>query len=305
MSHVFGPVPSRRLGRSLGVDLVPYKTCTYDCVYCQVGCTTRKTLERAEWVPMEAVLRDLQAKLETRPDTITLSGSGEPTLYSRIGELIAHIKRLTDIPVTVLTNGSLLWRDEVRAELLGADLVVPSLDAGDDAMFRKVNRPHEELTFEQVLGGLIEFRREFEGKYWLEVFLLSGYTDTSAEVTKLVRCAGRIGPDKVQLNTVTRPPAEDFARPVSRERLFEFATMFEPPAEVIADFDRPADAPAASAAAEDILEMLRRRPCSVDDVAHGLNIHPHEAAKRLAELLDAGRVETTRVGKTYYYGVSS
>jgi len=162
MAYVFGPVPSRRLGRSLGVDVVPLKTCTYDCIYCQLGRTTRKTTERREWVPLEDVISELAEKLSAEPDYVTLSGSGEPTLYSRIGELIQRIKRLTDIPVAVLTNGSLLWDPGVRKDLLRADLVVPSLDAADAGMFRVVNRPHEDISFDQMLRGLKESRSSLQ-----------------------------------------------------------------------------------------------------------------------------------------------
>ena len=234
--HVFGPVPSRRLGRSLGVDLVPFKTCSYDCVYCQLGRTTCKTVERKEWVPLEEVVADIEQRLSAEPDYITLSGSGEPTLFSRVGELIGRIKGMSDVPVAVLTNGSLLWREDVRDELRDADLVVPSLDAGNEAMFQRVNRPHESISFEAMLAGLIEFRRTFRGKVWLEVLLMDGYTASEAELSELAGCVKQIGPDRVQLNTVTRPPAEDFAVGVSRERLAEMASAFDPPAEVIADF---------------------------------------------------------------------
>ncbi|MCK4625431.1 MAG: radical SAM protein, partial [Phycisphaerae bacterium] len=172
MSYIFGPVPSRRLGRSLGVDLVPFKTCSYDCIYCQLGRTTNKTIQRKEWVPLDDVVAELKTNLSSQPDYITLSGSGEPTLYSRTGELIDRIKAVTDVPVAVLTNGSLLWNQEVCAQLMNADLIVPSLDAGDEMMFRAVNRPHEDISFEKMLKGLIEFRREYQGQYWLEVMFL-------------------------------------------------------------------------------------------------------------------------------------
>jgi len=157
----------------LGVDLVPFKTCTYDCIYCQLGRTTNKTVERRQWVPLDDVLAELKEKLATRPDYITLSGSGEPTLYSRLDELIAGIRSMTDVPVAVLTNGSLLWQEDVRRQLMDAHLVIPSLDAGQGAMFQAVNRPHESISFEQMLEGLIAFREEYYGEYWLEVFLLA------------------------------------------------------------------------------------------------------------------------------------
>ena len=185
MGCIFGPVPSRRLGRSLGVDLVPFKTCTYNCIYCQLGRTTNRTLERHEWVPLDDVLGELETKLATQPDYITLSGSGEPTLYSRTGELIERIKSLTDVPVAVLTNGSLLWDADIRSQLMDADLVIPSLDAGDGAMFQAVNRPHEDISFEEMLSGLIEFCRQFRGQYWLEVMFLAGHNAIHDEAAKL------------------------------------------------------------------------------------------------------------------------
>ena len=235
-NHVFGPVPSRRLGRSLGVDLVPFKTCSYDCIYCQLGRTTNKTIQRKEWVPLDEVVAELKDKLSTRPDYITLSGSGEPMLYSRTGELIDHIKTMTDVPVAALTNGSLLWQPEVRSQLTNADLVIPSLDAGDKEMCQAVNRPHEDISFERMLEGLIDFRCEYEGQYWLEVMLLAGHNAIHVEVQKLAECVSRIRPDRTQLNTATRPPAEDWAAAIQRPRLKELAAMFNPPAEVIADF---------------------------------------------------------------------
>ena len=284
MSFIFGPVPSRRLGRSLGVDLVPFKTCSYDCIYCQVGRTTNRTILPGQYVPLEDVLQELKTKLSGRPDYITLSGSGEPTLYSRTGELIDRIKAMTDIPVAVLTNGSLLWKAELRSQLLKADLVVPSLDAGDEAMFRAVNRPHEDVSFEKMLDGLIEFRPEFRGQYWLEVMLLADYNASDEEVRKLARCAGLIKPDRVQLNTATRPTAEDYAVAVNRQRLNELAAMFDPPAEVIADFSGLHKHRESDAGWKEVLELLQRRPCSVDDIAAGLGMHRNEVAKHLEEL---------------------
>lgn len=302
-SYIFGPVPSRRLGRSLGVDLVPFKTCTYDCIYCQLGRTTCLTTQRDEWVPLEGVLENLRRKLSTKPDYITLSGSGEPTLYCRLDELIARIKAMTDIPVAVLTNGALLGDEEVRCQLMEADLVVPSLDAGDEAMFQMVNRPHKDISFEHMLAGLVDFRREFRGRYWLEVFVIGGYTAIPGELAKVAECVDRIGPDRVQLNTVTRPPAEQYALGVSHSRLAELASIFHPGAEVIADFrgvHRQADFVADR---EDILQMLRRRPCSLEDIAGGLDMYRNEVVKYLEELRAEDLLEESRVADKVYYGV--
>ena len=302
--HVFGPVPSRRLGRSLGVDLVPFKTCTYDCIYCQLGRTTGKTIERKEWAPLEAVLEDLEQRLDSRPDYITLSGSGEPTLFSRLHELIAGIKRRTQIPVAVLTNGSLLWMDEVQRQLLEADRVIPSLDAGSSEVYRLVNRPHGAISFEQMLSGLIGFRRRFRGEYWLEVFLVGAYTTFDDELARIRKCVELIKPDRVQLNTVTRPPSEGYAAAVSKDRLRAMADTFRPPAEVIADFHGAHEVLETEADRSQILSMLRRRPCSVQDVASGLGIHPIEVTKYVESLAADGSVASCwSVGTLYYKAV--
>lgn len=300
MPYVYGPVPSRRLGRSLGIDLAPFKTCTYDCVYCQLGRTTCKTLERKEWVPLADVLADLDAGLEARPDYITLAGSGEPTLFSRLDELICRIKSRTDVPVAVLTNGSLLWQAEVRGQLLDADVVMPSLDAGDESLFNAVNRPHADIAFEQMLEGLIAFRDVYRGHYWLEVFLLGGYTGVPADARKIAECVGRIRPDRVLLSTVTRPPAEDYAVAVPPGRLHELATLFDPVAEVTADFRGVHTEEGFAATRQAVLALLQRRPCSADDIAGGLGIHRNEAAKHVQELLAQGLVESVASAQGTY-----
>jgi len=303
MRHIFGPVPSRRLGRSLGVDLVPFKTCSYDCIYCQLGRTTHKTIERREWVPLQDVLTELRGKLATKPDYITLSGSGEPTLFSRLDELIAGIRSMTKIPIAVLTNGSLLWQKEVRRQLKDAHLVVPSLDAGHDRMFQAVNRPDERIGFDQMLEGLIAFRQEFQGEYWLEIFLLAGHTAIDSEVNKLVECVRRIKPCKVQLNTATRPTAEDYAVMVDPRRMSELAARFDPPAEVIADYRGVHAQSDFKAGRESVLEMIQRRPCSLDDIADGLGMHRNEAIKYIEELDSNGLLEKhVAGGKLFYSG---
>lgn len=291
MSCVFGPVPSRRLGRSLGVDLVPFKTCTYDCIYCQLGRTTCRTAERREWVRWETVLEQVKRKLHHRPDYITFSGSGEPMLYARIGELIGRIRSIAHIPVAVLTNGSLLWQEDVREELYPADLVIPSLDAGHESIFRYINRPHESISFGKLMEGLIAFREEFTGQYWLEVFLVAGYTSVTVEAERIAECVRQIRPHRVQLNTVTRPPAEPFAEAVPPERLARLATLFEPQAELIAEYAHPAPEPADTSTALDILEMLRRRPCTDRDLVAALGLHINEVIKHLDELRRRGLIE--------------
>jgi wyosine [tRNA(Phe)-imidazoG37] synthetase (radical SAM superfamily) len=301
MSYVFGPVPSRRLGRSLGIDPIPFKTCTYDCIYCQLGRTTNKTTERTEWFPLEAIVSELQQKLATQPDYITLGGSGEPTLYSRTGELIDRIRGLTDIPIAVLTNGSLLWNEDVRKQLMDAHVVIPSLDAGDAKTFSAVNRPHPDIAFEQMLEGLITFRSEYKGEYWLEVFLLADHTGTISAIRKLADCVRKINPDRVQINTVTRPPSEEYAVAVSWETLPKLAALFVPSAEVICDFRGIHQEGDFVSTREDIIKMLKRRPCTLDDIAGGLQIHRNEAIKHIEKLLENRLLERDILdGKTYY-----
>jgi wyosine [tRNA(Phe)-imidazoG37] synthetase (radical SAM superfamily) len=300
--YLFGPVPSRRLGRSLGIDLVPFKTCTYDCIYCQLGLTTCKTIERKPWVPLEKVLAELRVRLSSKPDYITLSGSGEPTLHSQVGELISEIKTITDIPVAVLTNGSMLWQEDLRRQLLRADLVIPSLDAGSESVFQAVTRPHSRISFRQMLDGLVAFRNEFSGQYWLEAMLLRWYTTTDAEIGNLAECVERIQPDRFQLNTVTRPPAEEYAVRVSRERLTKISKLFRTPAEVITDFHDIHGESDFVGSREEVLAMLQRRPCSVEDIAQGLGIHRNEAIKHLEELRVQSGVEVSTSGDEQYFG---
>ncbi len=299
--YIFGPVPSRRLGRSLGVDLVPFKTCTYDCIYCQLGRTTNKTMQRKEWVPTDIVINQLKAKLSSKPDYITLSGSGEPTLFSRLEELISKIKGITDIPVAVLTNGSLLWLPEVRNALKSADMVVPSLDAGSSQIFQYVNRPHQDITFSKMLQGLVEFRKDYSGQYWLEVFLLAGVTTPEMEINRLKTCINAIQPDKVQVNTVTRPPAEGFAEPVPKKQLETIAKKLYEKAEVIANYSEVHKQQDFSARREDVLTLLQRRPCSVEDIAAGLGLHRNEVVKYIEELSSEGKIESKPQNQQLYY----
>jgi wyosine [tRNA(Phe)-imidazoG37] synthetase (radical SAM superfamily) len=299
--YLYGPVPSRRLGRSLGVDLVPYKTCTYDCIYCQLGRTTCKTVERKEWVPIKEVVAQLQDKLSSKPDYITLSGSGEPTLHARIQQLLDEIKSMTDIPVAVITNGSLLWLPEVQRALLEADLVVPSLDAGSEDIFRYVNRPHPQIRFDQMLRGLQEFRRLFHGRYWLEVFLLSGVTTVEARIKALRDCIETISPDKVQINTVVRPPAESYATPVPGEQLEAIAAQLHPEAELIVPCAPSDGTDSSGAGCDEVLALLRRRPCSIADIATGLRLHPQEVAKCVGRLMTERKIQAKPQAGTLYY----
>jgi wyosine [tRNA(Phe)-imidazoG37] synthetase (radical SAM superfamily) len=298
---IYGPVPSRRLGRSLGVDVVPFKICTYDCIYCQLGRTTKKITQREAWFPTDIIIDQLKSKFHTKPDYITISGSGEPTLFSKIGEIIYKIKEITDIPVAVLTNGSLLWLPEVRNSLMAADIVLPSLDAGSDQLFRYVNRPHREISFNRMLEGLVKFRDEYAGMYWLEVFFLGGVTTVEAQINMLAHCIQMICPDKVQINTVTRPAANDFAIPVPANQLKVIASQLSKEAEIIVANHGVPERLETSANLQDILALLRRRPCSVDDIALGLSLHQNTVLKYVEQLCSQKQIQIGQTTQGIFY----
>lgn len=303
--YVYGPVPSRRLGRSLGIDLVPHKVCSYDCIYCQLGRTTDKTVDRREYVPVDAVLAELTRKLTegSAPDYITLAGSGEPTLNSGIGRLIRAVKAMTDIPLAVLTNGSLLWMREVQDALMRADVVLPSLDAGDEHIFQHVNRPHASISFERMVGGITAFTRRFTGEVWLEVFLLGGITGFASEVDKIAAIVGRIAPARTQLNSVFRPPAEAFAFPVSKKEMEQFKVLIPGAVEIISEGEEEDVAVFASGRIpqEDVLALLGRRPCTIEDISRGLRLNRLEVLKWIDVLTKQGVVVTECVGGKSYY----
>jgi len=303
LRHVFGPVPSRRLGFSLGVDPVVPKTCTLDCVYCELGPTTNRTVSRRPYVAVAGILDELRARLAEHPDLdfVTLSGSGEPTLNSDLGALIDGIKAMTDKPVAVLTNGTLLTDPDVRAALARADVVAPSLDAVSREAFERVNRPDESLDPEAIAEGLVTFAREFQGEVWLEVMVVEGLNDDSAEIERIAGIIEAIKPERIHVNTVVRPPASPRARAVPHDRLLEIARRFGPNAEVIA-------APTVSAQSAPppdvegvVVAMAERRPITALDVARSAGVSQAAAAKMLDRLVDIGVLSVVRHGETLYY----
>jgi wyosine [tRNA(Phe)-imidazoG37] synthetase (radical SAM superfamily) len=304
-SCLFGPVASRRLGRSLGVDVLAPKTCTFDCVYCEVGRTTRKTAGRASFVPPDEILRELDEFFASggKADYITFSGSGEPTLSSDLGLLIRESKKRFRVPVAVITNGALLWDPAVRAELAAADLVIPSLDSAREESFQAVNRPVPGITAARVIEGLRAFVREYKGHVWLEVLLTAGVNDSKDDVDALAAAIAEIAPERVQLNTVVRPPAEASARPVPRERLEEVARRFSKiaPTEIVAPASFGAAQKAAAASEAAVLETLRRRPCSAQDLAAGLSVTLEAVVPVLASLLERGSIHKVAFGKVEFY----
>ena len=302
--YLFGPVPSRRLGLSLGVDIVPLKACTLDCIYCQLGKSSQKTIQRKSYVPVETVLKELieRIKLGLHADYITMSGSGEPTLNADLGNLITGIKEITDIPVAVLTNGTLLYDASVRRDCAKADVVLPSLDAADEHTFQKINRPHCSLNLEKLIDGLIAFRKDYPGRIWLEVFLIEGLNTDAQQIARISAIIKRIAPDKVQLNTAVRPTTEAGIKMVAHDKLADIAVQLGGNAEVIADFEALGLESVGRTDRENLLEMLKRRPCSLDDICAGLGISRNEALKHLGYLQQQAIISTeNRDGKIFYF----
>lgn len=314
--YLYGPVPSRRLGRSLGVDIVPFKVCTLDCVYCQLGKTTETTVERKDFVPVGEVLAELKEKLARGVDAdfITISGSGEPTLNSRLGEIVDGVKKITDIPVAILTNGTLLYRQEVRADCARAGVVLPSLDAGDEQTFQRINRPHPGLSIEELVNGLCAFREEFTGQIWLEVFLIEGFNTDIAQINKIKDAIKRIRPDKIQLNTAVRPPAETEVKILEPARMKAIAKRFGEKCEVVACYSPSCSAglnggaaadvsadPAAKRTAENLLSMLKRRPCSLSDICTVLGIRRNQALKYISHFQQQGLIASEKRGTTVFF----
>jgi wyosine [tRNA(Phe)-imidazoG37] synthetase (radical SAM superfamily) len=300
---IYGPVPSRRLGFSLGVDILPLKTCSFDCIYCQLGRTTKKTIQRKEYIPHKEVIHQIKKAIASgqKIDYITFSGSGEPTLNKALGKLIREIKKITVIPVAVLTNSSLLTCKDVRKALLAADLVVPSLDAASQEIFIQTNRPHLSLRAEKIINGLIHFRKEFKGALWLEIMLVKGINDTKAHLEELKKTIARIRPDEVQLNTVVRPPAEKFARPLSEREMERTRKILGDNCEVIADFKKRKQKPIGESLEQAILSMAQRRPVTLKDISFSLGKPSEEILRPLDALLEARKIKAVRRGSSLYY----
>ena len=303
--YLFGPVPSRRFGRSLGVELTPFKTCTLNCAFCEVGRTTQLTLERREYVPYQAVIDELEAwhAQQSPADFITLAGSGEPTLHTRFGEILTYIAERQWSPTALLTNSSLLFLPEVRQAAAAADVVKATLSAWDQASFEALTRPHPALRFEGLLEGLRELRKIHTGALWLEIFIVPGLNDAPAQVQRIAELAASLKADRIHLNTAVRPAAEPGVRALAVEELQRLGAFFRPPGEVIAG-SLSGGQPAAALDRERIMAMLRRRPCTALDVSRSFGLEPAVATKLLDELKHAGRIRLEkRAGEFFYRGL--
>jgi len=301
--HIYGPVPSRRLGFSLGIDIIPFKTCSLNCIYCQLGPTIKKTIRRKEYLSSSEILSQIKKKLSSgqRIDFITFSGSGEPTLNKILEKLIREIRKITSIPVAVLTNSTLLARKSVRNALMDADLIVPSLDAASQEIFVKVNRPHSSLKLEEIIEGLRKFRQEFKGSIWLEIMLVKGVNDSPPHIRKLKDAIAKIKPDKIQLNTVVRPPAERYARPLDLKDLEKIKKSLGKNCEIIVELSREAQKSTSENLEEAILSLIQRRPATLADISSSLGKHKNEIIKYLNFLLEEGKIRSvTHKGIKYF-----
>ena len=279
------------LGRSIGVDLIPYKTCSMNCVFCQFGKIRETTITREEYVSTDLVKEELKSWLKTNEnaDYIALSGSGEPTLHSRFGEILEFIRTNTNIPAVLLTNSTMLYLPEVREAAALADIVKISLSAWDQASLRRVNRPHPQIQFEQSFEGQKDFRNHFKGRLWMETFLMAGINSTPGNVKKIAALAKKINPERIQINTAVRPPAEGFVAPLDKDRMLELAKLFQPTAELIAEFNTN-NKGYQQINQDTILSMLQRRPCTAQQIAEVFDMHLNEVTKYLGKLMRTNRI---------------
>jgi wyosine [tRNA(Phe)-imidazoG37] synthetase (radical SAM superfamily) len=302
--HLYGPVSSRRLGRSLGVDIVPYKVCSYDCVYCQLGRTTNLTSQPQALVSAKEVVDEIERWLRNggQADYITFAGSGEPTLNTELGEMIRLTRQLTSMPIAVLTNGSLLAYPEVREAVLSADLILPSLDAGREETFRSVNRPAEGMSFRDMAEGLVWTAQEARGEIWLEVMLVRGYNDSEDELRAIREIVRRIVPERVQINTVDRPSASEEVEAVTPETLHVAREILGHNAEIIAECGTQKGAAVTHSPSKVVvLDLLSRRPCTIQGIAQSMNLHINEASKVVRDLLLEQKIESVCSGGKLFY----
>ena len=311
MKYVFGPVPSRRLGQSLGIDTIPPKTCNWNCVYCQLGRTVPLINERRNYFLPEAILADVQVALSAhRPgeiDWITFVGSGEPTLHASIGLLICQVKALTDHPVAIITNGALLYLPEVREELSVADAVLPTLDAGTPELYRTINRPHPDITFERLVEGLVAFRRQYTGKLWIEVMLVRGLNDAEPALRDISAALRRIGPDEVHINLPARPPAETWVQPPDDEGLMRATAILGHIARVVHPVAGTFDLSGYDNLTDAIVGVITRHPMREEELRHTLERWtPGQVDEALAQLAAGGQTQIIeRYGARFWSATAS
>lgn len=291
--YVFGPILSRRLGTSLGVDLVTPRTCPQDCIYCEARATENLTAERREYVPVDQVLIELESVMKTipAPEFITFSGAGEPTLNSRIGEVAAFIKsRFPEQKVCLLTNGVLLRDDSLRRELSVVDLVIPSLDASSEEEYKLINRPVSTSTLAQLVKDIAGFARVFPHRLVLEIFVIPGMNDSDESIERFGELVKIIAPAAVQLNTLDRPGVLKNLSPAPPETLAKFTAKLSPVCEVESVMPLPENKmkSVTTVGEEKLLELLRHRRLSPGEIAAITGIPEAELMPQIARLCERG-----------------
>ncbi|MBI5583858.1 MAG: radical SAM protein [Deltaproteobacteria bacterium] len=302
MKYIFGPVPSRRLGWSLGLDILPYKTCSFDCIYCELGPTTCRTIDPIGLIEPGAVLAELESFLAAHPekiDFLTISGSGEPTLHPELGSLIRELKRHYTLPVALITNASLFFRPQVLEQVRAADLIIPSLDAVDPETLAAVNRPHPDLDHKSLLEGLLALGRLKGPRLWLEILLIKGLNDHPDQIDRFKQLSAAINPEKIQINTVVRPPVESWALPLETTRLAQIREQLGPQAEIIARPDRQSDRTIRWE--DEIIKLVSRRPCTAEDLAQLTGWPPDETLALLQRLIAGGKITAAPFNQEMYY----
>jgi len=306
VQHVFGPVPTRRLARSLGIDPVPLKTCNFSCVYCQLGRTRRMTLKRKPFFGVTGIVAEVATALDRHQpadiDWITLVGSGETTLSSRLGSLVYFVKSLSHLPVAVITNGSMLHIPKVRAELANADAVLPSLDAGTDELYRRINRPHHDLTFAEHVEGLIEFRKTYRGKLWVEVMLLGGVNDSTVALNDIATVLERVKPDEIHISTPTRPPAELWVELPKTDGLERAESILGRVAKVLQPIGMGGDVRIEGNLVDAILKIVSRHPLQEIELQRMLTRWVRgRVEETMAGLQESGEIQVVkRLGRRFW-----
>ncbi len=301
---LFGPVPSRRLGVSLGVDLVPHKTCSLDCVYCECGATTHLTMNRQEYVPVQRVKEELNHYLSSNEkiDYITFSGSGEPTLNAGIGDIIRFIK--TEYPaykVALLTNSTLFDQAIVRQQIADVDVVMASVDAATDDRFKQINRPHPGLDLARIVAGLKTFRKQFAGRLLLEYFVIPGCNDSGAELRRIKATLGRIDADGILLNTLDRPAPESWVRPADTKQLQSISDFLENTEVITYSSEQPAGMKPHRDLMRRLVETIRRRPYTALDVARIMGVAVETLQPLLDQLVASNQLVTKKMERGLFY----
>lgn len=307
--RVFGPVLSKRLGNSLGIDVIPHKTCSYNCIYCQLGSEENTITDLTNYYSVDEIIYELKEALLNNKniDYITFTGSGEPTLYKDLKKLIYEIKQITDIPVCIITNGSLLYKQEMRSNLLLADLIIPSLDAGNEETFKLIDNPNKEIDFYKMVEGLIEFKKVFKGEYWLEIFLLKDINDNEDELDDIIKIVKKIKPDRIQLITATRRVANEKAKALSDEELKKIKKYFNSKCDIEIDIPNISENHKGNTrilTEDDIVNFLIRQPDTAYIIAKSFNENERKVKELLDLLIKKNKVREEIVNGVVSYAVN-